>query len=63
MNRLAPLIARFPERSAPLRALAVPRPWAELDLLAGDPPAWTEDVKLFATAWLGGLVFFGTLIA
>jgi hypothetical protein len=63
MNRLAPLITRFPERSAPVRALALPRAWAESDLLSGTAPAWTQDVKLFATAWLGGLVFFGTLIA
>jgi hypothetical protein len=26
-------------------------------------PAWLEDARLFATAWLGGLVFFGALIA
>jgi len=61
MNRLAPLITRLPERSAPVRALAMPRAWSDDLLLAA--PAWTQDVKLFATAWLGGLVFFGTLIA
>lgn len=63
MNRLAPLITRFPERSAPVRALAVPRNWSAADLLSGSSPPWIQDAKLFATFWLGGLVFFGTLIA
>jgi hypothetical protein len=26
-------------------------------------PAPSNDLKLFATAWLGGLVFFGTYLA
>jgi hypothetical protein len=63
MNRLAPLISRVPERAVPVRALAMPRAWDGLDLLAASAPGWTQDLKLFATAWLGGLVFFGTLIA
>ena len=63
MNRLAPLITRFPERSAPVRALAVPRNWSEADLLSGSPQSWLQDAKLFATFWLGGLVFFGTMLA
>ena len=25
-------------------------------------PPWLDDLKLFATGWIGGLVFFGTLI-
>jgi hypothetical protein len=24
---------------------------------------WLADLKLFATAWLGGVVFFGTLLS
>ena len=28
-----------------------------------DPPAWLEDLRLFALGWMGGLVFFGTLFA
>lgn len=24
---------------------------------------WLEDLKLFATGWVGGLVFFGTLLS
>ena len=57
MNRLSPLIAR---RTGP---------WGPM--LAYDPPApanraaaaWLDDLKLFATAWLGGVVFFGTLLS
>jgi hypothetical protein len=26
-------------------------------------PEWLDDVKLFATGWAAGLVFFGTLLA
>ena len=62
MNRLAPLITRLPERSAPVRALAAPRSWAG-DASVLDTPPWQQNAKLFATAWLGGIVFFGTLIA
>ena len=63
MNRLAPLITRLPERAAPVRALAVPRNWPDFEMSFGNSPAWLQDAKLFATAWLGGIVFFGTLIA
>ncbi len=65
MNRLVPLIARAPQ-PAPLRALARPAA-TSADLAAarllGFAPAWADDFRLFATAWLGGLIFFGTLIA
>ncbi|HEY9552900.1 hypothetical protein [Allosphingosinicella sp.] len=57
MNRLAPLIAR---RTGPF----APAPgWAAL---AGPKETATDplaDLKLFATGWVGGLVFFGTLLA
>ena len=58
MNRLSPLITR---RTGPW-AMALP---AETpDLLEGAaPPAWLQDLKLFAIGWVGGLVFFGTLIS
>jgi len=57
MNRLAPLITR---RAGP-RAAALPI--APSQAFAGaEPAAWLEDLKLFATGWIGGLVFFGTLI-
>jgi hypothetical protein len=54
MNRLSPWIVRG---SAPIAiAAAVP----------ADPfvtePEWLEDLRLFATGWIGGLIFFGTLI-
>jgi hypothetical protein len=63
MNRLAPLITRLPDRSAPVRALAMPRNWTDFEMSLAASPAWLQDAKLFATAWLGGLIFFGTLIA
>jgi hypothetical protein len=28
-----------------------------------EPAAWLQDLKLFAIGWVGGLVFFGTLIS
>jgi hypothetical protein len=55
MNRLAPLVDRAPARSGPARAWAVD-PFE--DGLAG----W-DDLRLFATAFAGGLVFFTTLFA
>jgi hypothetical protein len=66
MNRLAPLISRSPDLAAPPR-----RAWAPRGAYAGPMPvswaqpmpAWTNDLKLFATVWVGGLVFFGTLLA
>ena len=73
MNRLSPLIVRRP--GPPLRgpwkrhslrrtsghgaALAIPA----LEPFAGAEPAqWLENLKLFATGWVGGLIFFGTLL-
>ena len=57
MSRLSPLIVRRVGPWAP--AL----PYEEAELFAGaDAARWLEDLKLFATGWLGGLVFFGTLI-
>ncbi len=26
------------------------------------PAQWLEDLRLFATGWIGGLIFFGTLL-
>lgn len=57
MNRLSPLIVRRTGRFAPAAGIAV------LDL-PGEAEAdggLIDDLKLFAVAWLGGLVFFGTL--
>ena len=56
MNRLAPLAARkIPQSSLDLRGR-----WENLPETNKDPP---EDLKLFATGWLGGLVFFGTYLS
>lgn len=57
MSRLSPLIVR---RVGPWAA-ALPREEAE-PFAGADAAGWLEDLKLFATGWLGGLVFFGTLI-
>lgn len=56
MNRLSPLIVR---RVGP-RAAALPFDQDFGD--AAEGPNYLEDLKLFATGWIGGLVFFGTFI-
>jgi len=57
MSRLSPLIVR---RVGP-HAAAIP--FAEPEPFAGtDAAAWLDDLRLFATGWIGGLVFFGTLL-
>jgi len=55
MNRLSPLVTRAPIRSGPARAWAIGA--AESVGEAG------ADLRLFATAFLGGLVVFGTFLA
>jgi hypothetical protein len=58
MNRLSPLITR---RTGPWAAAL---PGDEQELFHGAEPAvWLQDLKLFAIGWIGGLVFFGTLIS
>ena len=57
VNRLSPLITR---RTGP-RAGALPFAAAE-PFEGADAAAWLDDLKLFATGWIGGVVFFGTLI-
>jgi len=58
MNRLSPLIVR---RTGPMAAAI---PLAERQPLAGDASAaWLDDLRLFATGWAGGLIFFGTLLS
>ena len=71
MNRLSPLIVR---RAGPVlpgmgsgtmrvAGAAAAMPLRGPDPFAGAEPAqWLEDLKLFATGWIGGLVFFGTLL-
>jgi hypothetical protein len=55
MNRLAPLIDRAPVRSARARAWAV-------DAFEKGPPSG-RDLRLFATAFVAGLIVFGTFLA
>jgi hypothetical protein len=59
MSRLSPLIIRRAgPRAMALSAQASVRPMSE-----AQAAAWLADLRLFLTAWLGGLVFFGTFIS
>lgn len=55
MNRLSPLITRRVGRMA----LALPYAHYVPEIAA---PVMSEDVRLFLTAWAGGLVFFATFL-
>jgi hypothetical protein len=57
VNRLSPLVDRRTGPRAAALSLDSARPFA-----GAAPAAWLDDLKLFATGWLVGLVFFGTLI-
>jgi hypothetical protein len=57
MNRLTPLIVRRAGPFAPALQLELP------GLTEEQHSELIDDLRLFASAWLGGLVFFGTLIA
>jgi hypothetical protein len=57
MNRLSPLIARN-YRKPHLRARGA---WQNLPAEVEKDPL--EDLKLFATGWIAGLVFFGTYLS
>jgi hypothetical protein len=60
MSRLVPLIARRPGP----RAVAVAMPVREAEMgSAAQAAEWLADLRLFVTAWLGGVVFFGTLLS
>jgi len=59
MNRLSPLIVRRPRTAA----YAAPAPVAAPALSETGAPAFSDDVRLFATNFLGGLAFFGTYLA
>jgi hypothetical protein len=57
MNRLSPLIVRRYGHHVPLTRYPAAEPAtakAQRDY---------EDLKLFATGWFGGLIFFGTLLS
>ena len=61
MNRLAPLVRRAEPRPGPARLAAVGAAPARFE-----PAVATglgDDLRLFATAWAGGVVFFGTMLA
>ena len=58
MNRLSPLIVRRVGPRAATAPLPQPHPFA-----GGDAARWLQDLKLFATGWIGGLIFFGTLLS
>ena len=65
MNRLSPWIVRrapaVPQGMG--RAAAAAMPLAPTAPFGGVEPAqWLEDLRLFATGWIGGLIFFGTLL-
>jgi hypothetical protein len=34
-----------------------------VELVSEADPKWLTDLKFFATGWIGGLIFFGTLLA
>ena len=59
MSRLTPLITR---RAGP-RAVAMPMPRQAAPFTGAEAAAWLADLRLFFTGWLGGLVFFGTLLS
>lgn len=67
MNRFEPLITRYSQRPAPVRALVLQDSRTSADQAVADffrsAPGWADDLRMFATVWLGGVVFFGTLIA
>jgi len=56
---LDPLVRRRIRNPGNFPAAAAPRPAVEVEQAA----RWLADAKLFAFGWVGGLVFFGTLIA
>ncbi len=62
MNRLSPLIVR---RVGPRAAAAAMTAAAWNDDAEAEAQASRnyEDLKLFATGWLGGLIFFGTFFS
>lgn len=57
MNRMTPLIVRRPMAGAIALAAREAEPFA-----GADAAAWLDDLRLFATGWIGGLIFFGTLL-
>lgn len=63
MNRLSPWIARRSYGYVPSFVRAVGARPAQAAAFAAPLVAAGDDVQLFATTFLGGLVFFSTLFA
>ncbi len=61
MNRLSKLIVRRVGPFAP--AAAWPGASMDFDWVDESANQWLDDLRLFATGWVGGLIFFGTLLA
>lgn len=57
MNRLSPLIVRRVGRWAAALPCEEPAPFA-----GTDAARWFDDLKLFATGWIAGLIIFGTFL-
>ena len=58
MNRLSPLIVRRVGRLAPASAWPAPALFDD----RAEPASWIDDLRRFATAWAGGMVFFLTFL-
>lgn len=58
MSRLTPLINRRAGPKAAALPARNPEPFTEAQMAE-----WMADLRLFVTAWLGGVVFFGTLLS
>jgi hypothetical protein len=56
VNRLSPLVARTPRSFGRARVGAI-------GATAAARPVTGGDLRLFVTTWLGGVVFFTTLLA
>jgi hypothetical protein len=59
MRSLAPVLVRPAVRTHPLRASLAGR----FLVTGAGSEGMSRDLRLFLNAWLGGLVFFGTLLA
>jgi hypothetical protein len=58
MNRLSPLIVRRAGR------WAAALPCEQAEPFAGtDAARWFDDLRLFATGWIAGLIVFGTFLS
>ena len=58
MNRLSPLIVRRAGRWAEALAYEEPEPFAGTDAARA-----FDDLRLFATGWIAGLIVFGTFLS